>query len=66
MNYNITLTRKEISMIGYVLLTVGRRLAPDRPERLQMEAIYKKIFDAAANEDIAQAMQAEGDKYGHD
>lgn len=66
MTYNITLTRDEITAIKKALLAWGKTTPASSPFNIHLERVYGKLLDTTASDNVARAMQDEGDKYGHD
>ena len=66
MTYAITLTLEEVIAIREAVFARGDDAAPGSAELARLEHIYGKLLELTAGDNVAHAMQTEGDKYGHD
>lgn len=58
------LTHDETELLLSALHAFAKDKNPD--DRRPIEVLYGRLLDNNADERIARAMMAEGDKYGHD
>ena len=66
MQYTINLSKDEIAVMKPALRIEGLRYAPNSLGRRLLEGVYGRLLELTAGDNVARAMQNEGDKYGHD